>query len=159
MVRELAAERALDDGFLESADRGLELLVRDRSLADKLVENLGRDRRQRRLRTLAFRFAVHSHPSCYAPHTKFLTPSGPAFPRIQSRNSILQFNPPVQSPSSIPNSITRLPDYPITRFIYQLRRRVPPRALWGQAQSCPAPRGSLRVDRDAEATKYRGPGR
>src|SRR5438874_10079160 len=75
MVRELAAERALDDGFLESADRGLELLVRDRSLADKLVENLGRDRRQRRLRTLAFRFAVHSHPSCYAPHTKFLTPS------------------------------------------------------------------------------------
>src|SRR5438874_12241602 len=75
MVRELAAERALDDGFLESADRGLELLVRDRSLADKLVENLGRDRRQRRLRTLAFRFAVHSHPSCYAPHTNFLTPS------------------------------------------------------------------------------------
>src|SRR5437762_7461572 len=75
MVRELAAERALDDGFLESADRGLELLVRDRSLADKLVENLGRDRRQRRLRTLAFRFAVHRHSSSYAPHTKFLTPS------------------------------------------------------------------------------------
>src|SRR5205814_6642541 len=100
MVRELAAERALDDGFLESADRGLELLVRDRSLADKLFENLGRDRRQRRLRTLAFRFAVHSHPSCYAPHTKFLTPSrSPEFnPVIQSSSSFHRFNPPFQSP-------------------------------------------------------------
>src|SRR5437762_12999000 len=77
MVRELAAERALDNGFLESADRRLELLVRDRSLPDKLVENLGRDRR-RSFRRLAFRFAVHRHSSCYAPHTKFLTPS-PAF--------------------------------------------------------------------------------
>src|SRR5205814_5375239 len=75
MVRELAAECALDNGFLESADRRLELLVRDRSLPDKLVENLGRDRR-RSFRRLAFRFAVHRHSSCYAPHTKFLTPSG-----------------------------------------------------------------------------------
>src|SRR5947208_16245960 len=95
MVRELAAERALDDGFLESADRGLELLVRDRSLADKLVENLGRDRRQRRLRTLAFRFAVHSHPSCYAPHTKFLTPSrSRVVPRARSRGSVCRIQNP-----------------------------------------------------------------
>src|SRR5204863_5080494 len=111
MVRELAAERALDDGFLESADRGLELLVRDRSLADKLVENLGRDRRQRRLRTLAFRFAVHSHHSCYAPHTKFLTPSPEFNPVIQSSSSIPQFNPPVQSPIQLPDyQIIQLPD-------------------------------------------------
>src|SRR6266508_3411910 len=76
MVGELAAERPLDNRFLESADGGLELLVRNGPLVDKLVENLGRDRRQRRLRRRAFRFAVHRHSSCYAPHTKFLTPSG-----------------------------------------------------------------------------------
>ena len=44
MVRELAAERPLDDRFLESTDGGLELLMRDRPLSDELVENLGRDR-------------------------------------------------------------------------------------------------------------------
>src|SRR5947207_14568621 len=97
MVRELAAERALDNGFLESADRRLELLVRDRSLPDKLVENLGRDRR-RSLRRLAFRFAVHRHPSCYAPHTKFQTPSLHAPRPFRSR--------PDSAPATL--SLTRL---------------------------------------------------
>ena len=46
MVRELATERALDDGLLEPPDRRLKLLMGDRALADELVENLRRDRRQ-----------------------------------------------------------------------------------------------------------------
>ena len=40
VVRELAAHGALDDGFLEAANRGVQLLVRQRALADELVENL-----------------------------------------------------------------------------------------------------------------------
>src|SRR5881392_3146320 len=100
MVRELAAERALDNGFLESADRRLELLVRDRSLPDKLVENLGRDRR-RSFRRLAFRFAVHRHSSCYAPHTKFLTPS----PALQPPPFILPSFPPSSFDPSILQSL------------------------------------------------------
>jgi hypothetical protein len=39
MVGQLNAEGALDDGLLEPADRRLELLGRQRSLADKLIEN------------------------------------------------------------------------------------------------------------------------
>ena len=46
VVGQLAAERALDDRLLEAPDRGLELLVGDRPLANELVENLRRDRRQ-----------------------------------------------------------------------------------------------------------------
>ena len=75
MVGELATERALDDGFLEPTDRRLELLVGDRALADELVENLRRNWRQGRVRCQAFPFAAHSFSSCYAPHTKFRTPS------------------------------------------------------------------------------------
>src|SRR5881392_1583295 len=101
MVRELAAERALDNGFLESADRRLELLVRDRSLPDKLVENLGRDRR-RSFRRLAFRFAVHRHSSCYAPHTKFLTPS-------PSRVSRPAFHGDRRGPADLPARLRRIP--------------------------------------------------
>jgi hypothetical protein len=40
MVGELATERALDDGLLESPDRRLELLMGDWALANELVENL-----------------------------------------------------------------------------------------------------------------------
>jgi hypothetical protein len=50
MMGELAAQRTLDNGFLEAANRGVELLMRDRALANRLVEDLGRNRRQRRLR-------------------------------------------------------------------------------------------------------------
>jgi hypothetical protein len=75
MMRELTAQGALDNGFLEPADRGVELLRGDRTLAHELVEDLGGDRRQRRVRRQAFPFAAHRYSSCYAPHTKFLTPS------------------------------------------------------------------------------------
>ena len=75
MVRQLAAQGALDDRFLEPAHRSLELLVGDRTLANELVENLRRDRRQRRVRCQALSFATHRHSSCYASHTKFRTPS------------------------------------------------------------------------------------
>ena len=75
MVGQLAAERPLDHRLLEAPDRRLELLVRERPLADELIENLRRDRRQRRVRRQALPFAGHRHSSCYAPHTKFLTPS------------------------------------------------------------------------------------
>ena len=44
MVGELAAQRALDDRFLEAADGGLELLRGDRPLANELVENFRWDR-------------------------------------------------------------------------------------------------------------------
>src|SRR5947209_10700930 len=47
MVRQLAAERAFDDRFLEPTDRGIELLGRDRALPDELIENFGGNRRQR----------------------------------------------------------------------------------------------------------------
>ena len=43
MVTQLGAERALDDGLLEPADGGVELLRRQRPLAHKLIENLGRE--------------------------------------------------------------------------------------------------------------------
>ena len=47
MMRELAAERPLDEGFFEAADRGVEFLGRDRALPHKLVKNLRGDGRQR----------------------------------------------------------------------------------------------------------------
>jgi len=50
VVRELPAQGALDDGLLEAADRGVELLVGQRALADALIENLRGDWRQRRVR-------------------------------------------------------------------------------------------------------------
>jgi hypothetical protein len=40
VVRQLAAECPLNDRLLESADRRLELLGRDRPLANELIENL-----------------------------------------------------------------------------------------------------------------------
>jgi hypothetical protein len=40
VVGELAAERALDNRLFEPPHRGVELLVGDRALAHKLVENL-----------------------------------------------------------------------------------------------------------------------
>jgi len=50
MVRQLADERALDNRFLESTDRRIELLKRYRPLANELIENLVGNRRQRRVR-------------------------------------------------------------------------------------------------------------
>src|SRR5207244_7945710 len=73
VMGELAAEGALNDGFLEAADRRLQLLVRQRPLPNKLIEDLRQDRRQGRVRRQAFPFAAHRLSSCYAPHTKFLT--------------------------------------------------------------------------------------
>ena len=47
MRRQLAAQRALDERFLETADRGIELVDGDRSFPDELIENVRRNRRQR----------------------------------------------------------------------------------------------------------------
>jgi len=49
MVGELAPQGALDDRFLEPPDRGLQFLGRERALPHELIENLGGDRRQRRV--------------------------------------------------------------------------------------------------------------
>ena len=69
------AQGALDYRLLESPDGGLELLRRNRPLADEMVENLRRDRLQRRpFRSFAV-LARHNNSSCYAPHTKVLTGS------------------------------------------------------------------------------------
>ena len=46
VVRQPAAKRALGDGFLESTDSGVELLRRERSRVDELVENLRWNGRQ-----------------------------------------------------------------------------------------------------------------
>ena len=40
MMRQLAAQRALDNGLLEATDRGVELPVGQGALADELIENL-----------------------------------------------------------------------------------------------------------------------
>jgi hypothetical protein len=96
MVGQLASERALDDRFLKASDRRVELLVGNRALADELVENLRRNRRERRLRGLPFRFAAHSYSSCYAPHTKFRTPS----PNIE----LLTSNPERRTPNVEPRT-------------------------------------------------------
>jgi hypothetical protein len=77
VVGQLAAQRALDDGLLEASDRHLELLGRERPLPHKLIENLGGHRRERRVRHQWLASAGHRGSSCYAPHTKFLTPSLP----------------------------------------------------------------------------------
>lgn len=74
MMGQLAAQRALDEGFLEAANRRIELLMRQRALAHELIENLVGDRCQRRLRRPRLSFRGHGYSSCYAPHTKFLTP-------------------------------------------------------------------------------------
>ena len=57
---------------------------------DKLIENLGWNRRQRRLRRGHFRFSGHQHSSCYAPHTEFLTGSQQAlFTLVEQRQFIM----------------------------------------------------------------------
>ena len=48
VMRQLAAQRALDNRLLEPADGGVELLGGNRAPADKLIENLLGNRRQRR---------------------------------------------------------------------------------------------------------------
>jgi hypothetical protein len=68
VVRQLAAEGPLDEGFLEASNGDVELLRRDRTLPDELVENLRRNGRQGRVER-AFGFAAHSYSSCYA-HTR-----------------------------------------------------------------------------------------
>src|SRR5262249_30427708 len=99
MVSELATQRPLDQRFLETADGGVELLGREWPLPNGLVENLGRDRRQRCVahQGLTTR-SGHNGSSCYAPHTKFLTPSGRTqrSPRTQDRCS--SFSASLRSP-------------------------------------------------------------
>src|SRR5262245_40491287 len=46
VVRQLAAERALNDRLLEATDGGLELVRRQRPLANKLIKNVRGHRRQ-----------------------------------------------------------------------------------------------------------------
>ncbi|MNC88266.1 hypothetical protein D3C83_40660 [compost metagenome] len=74
-MRQLTTQRALDDRFLEATDGGIELLRRDWSLANELIENVRGNGRERRVRHQGFASAGHKDSSCYAPHTKFLTVS------------------------------------------------------------------------------------
>src|SRR5438874_4810905 len=73
---QLAAQGTLNNRFLETTDGDVELLGGDRPLADELIQNLRRNGRERCVRHQGFPFARHRGSSCYAPHTKFLTPSG-----------------------------------------------------------------------------------
>ena len=50
MVRELAAQRAFDDRLFEATHRRVQLRWRDRALTHELIENVGQDRRQGRVR-------------------------------------------------------------------------------------------------------------
>src|SRR4029453_12908600 len=75
MVCELATERALDNRFLEATHGGVELLGRDRALAEKVGQDLARHRCEGAVRRKAFPSAAHRLSSCYAPHTKLRTPS------------------------------------------------------------------------------------
>jgi hypothetical protein len=75
MVGQLAAERALDDRVLEATDRRVQFFWRDRALAHELIENIGWDRREWRVRGQRLPFSAHRLSSCYAPHTKFRIPS------------------------------------------------------------------------------------
>ena len=68
MVRQLATERPLDDRLLESADRRIERLGRDRSLPNEMTEDFLRYRGQRGVRRQIPSSAAHSVSSCYA-HT------------------------------------------------------------------------------------------
>jgi hypothetical protein len=76
MVAQLGAEGALDQRLLKSTRRGFDVGCRERAVADNLVEDFSGDRRQDLgARFPRFRFAGHTDSSCYAPHTKFRTPS------------------------------------------------------------------------------------
>src|SRR5262245_55828856 len=75
VVRQLAAERALNDRLLEATEGGLELVRRQRPLANKLIKNVRGHRRQGGVGLRWFGFPGHQLSSCYAPHTKFLTGS------------------------------------------------------------------------------------
>src|SRR4030095_7625441 len=86
MVCELATERALDNRFLEATHGGVELLGRDRTLAEKVVQDLARNRCEGAVRRKAFPSAAHRLSSCYAPHTKLRTPSTTSTSPINSRN-------------------------------------------------------------------------
>jgi hypothetical protein len=78
VVGQLTAERALDQCLLEPPRCGLDFLGRQRAVANNLIKDFCRDRRQYLGgRLLQFRFAGHTDSSCYAPHTKFLTGPSP----------------------------------------------------------------------------------
>jgi hypothetical protein len=47
MMGQLVAQRALDQRFVAATDRRIELFGKDRPLPYKLVEDVGRNRRQR----------------------------------------------------------------------------------------------------------------
>jgi hypothetical protein len=69
MVRQRAAERAVDDRLLKATDRRVELLRRNRPLADELIENVGRNRREGTLRGQRFRLRRIGSPHAM-PHTR-----------------------------------------------------------------------------------------
>src|SRR5262245_10943860 len=76
VMGQLPAERALDQRLLESTDRSLELLNRDRSLLNKLVKNFRGNRGQWCFAHQSLATGSgHIGSSWYAPHTKFLTRS------------------------------------------------------------------------------------
>src|SRR4051812_27213126 len=71
MLRELAAQRALDEGFFEAADRDVQLLGREWSLPHELVENPRRNGRQRCVAHQGLTTkSGHNGSSCYAPTHK-----------------------------------------------------------------------------------------
>jgi len=91
MVRQLGAQRPLDQRFLEPTRRGFDVGRRERAIADNLIEDFSRDRRQdlgARLRR--FRFAGHTDSSCYAPHTKSRTLSPKPLVTLDARVCIDQ---------------------------------------------------------------------
>jgi hypothetical protein len=76
MRRELATQRAFNQGFLEATDGGVELLWTYRSIANELIQNLCGNRCRGSFRTRVLRRGRGiTVPPCYALHTEFLTPS------------------------------------------------------------------------------------
>ena len=120
MMRELAAQGALDDGLLEAADGGLELLVGDRPLAERTGRESRREPAPAARQALAFAFAGHEHSSCYAPHTKFLTPSGTQHPPPCTQHSTRHHAPRTRHP--VPGTAPRTRHHALgTLFSVHLR--------------------------------------
>jgi hypothetical protein len=71
MVRQLAAEHPFQEGLLEATGDGVRFRLRHGpGRAGEVIEDLLRE-----VRRMGFASPGHRYSSCYAPHTKFLTPS------------------------------------------------------------------------------------
>src|SRR5262249_29434275 len=77
MMRELTAQRALDQRLFEATDGCVELLRRDRPRPNELVQDLSGDRCQWCFANQGLTTrSGHTGSSCYAAHTKFLSRAG-----------------------------------------------------------------------------------